>query len=198
MQNFADPTDELARRAWVTKGARFAAHRRLTRRHAWSTWAIAVLSVYIIAASLFAQFIASTVISPAVVTAGLIIASVLVLVLSLIESGRSYQLRADHLHQCAVALGRLELKCVEVAALPISDIRSVSTSRLARRYSTIIRVCPDNHDEIDFATFRLQHPEQYPLALHTRMYIRFRRELVTVGPYLVAMALPPLIVCLFA
>jgi len=198
MEDSADPITELSRRAWITKGARFAAHRRLNRRHAWSTWAIAVLSVYVIATSVFAQLAAPARVSQAVLNAGLIVASVLVLVLSLIESGRSYQLRAEHLHRCAVALGKLELSCREVAVIPPSGSKDERVSRLARRYAAILEACPDNHEEIDFATFRSQQSNTYGITFVGRMFVWLRREGVTTGPYLIAMALPPTIVYILA
>lgn len=198
MQEPPDPITELRRRAWITSGCRFAAHRRLNRQQVWSTWAVAILSVYVIAGSIFAQIIGQVGVSQAVVNLGLIVTSVLVLVLSLIESGRNYQLRADHLHRCAEALRKVELGCLEIITLPLGPERDKRVSRLARRYSVIIESCPDNHNDIDFATFKSQHRDDYKTSWLRRSWIRFRRDLITTGPYLGAMALPLLIVYLLA
>lgn len=198
MKDSPEPIKELARRAWITKGARFAAHRRLLRRHAWSTWAVAVLSIYVITASVFGQLTISTRISQSVLNAGLIVASILVLVLSLIEAGRGYELRADHLHRCAVALGRLELMCREAIASSSSATNDEITARLAQRYTAILEECPDNHDEIDFATFRSQHVAEYGVSAGGRVAIWLWREGVTTVPYIAAIALPPIIVYILA
>lgn len=189
-----DSATGLSRKIWVTRGCRFAAHRRLNRRHVWSTWAIAALSVYVIAASIFAQFIPQTTLSPAVLNAGLIVASVLVLVLSLIEAGRSYQLRAEHLHRCAVDLGKLESKVVELQSLPLATGRADQIARLSRRYAATLEACPDNHEKLDYDTFRAEHRKDYEISWATRIGMWLFRELHTVGPYVLAILTPPALV----
>ncbi len=190
----SDPAADLSRRIWITRGCRFAAQKRLNSRHVWSTWATAVLSVYIIAASVFAQFLPQSALSQSVLNAGLIVASVLVLVLSIIEGGRGYQLRAERLHRCAVDLGKLESRLVVLQSIPPGTLRNSQIARLVRRYVEAIEACPDNHETLDYDSFRAQHPEDFAMSWGSRSRIWFVRQLHTVGPYALAIAAPPTLV----
>lgn len=185
-----DPVAELARRVWITKGARFAAHRRLMRKSNWSTWAMAVLSTYIIAASLLLPGLLRVDVHQ-VRDAILAAASILVLALSLIEGSHQYALRAARLHECAVRLGALELRVMALQATkapPTADLQL-----LQRKYVLVLESCPDNHNRVDFDTFRAQHYATYSLGRLARIGIWLRTEVHTVGPYLGAMLLPPLL-----
>lgn len=191
-QPLTDPVAEVIRRAWVTKGARFAAHRRLTRKHIWSTWAISLLSTYVIAGSLIgARYLDLS--DRSALDIDLVITSLLVIVLSLIEASRNYQLRAERLHASGMALGRLEVLLREVQAMPHSPRRAKRASLLVRRYPRLIEGCPDNHDEIDFDTFRARQPTNYPMSRRERCWITIRRHAVTIGPYFVAILVPPIL-----
>lgn len=188
-----DPIAELARRVWVTRGSRFAAHRRLLRKAAWSTWAIAVLSTYIIGASLLGPFLLPTGALPVFLNSALVVASVLVIVLSLIETAQSYPLRASRLHDCAVRLGALELTVTALASPVTASSIKDDLPTLQERYFAILAACPDNHTDLDFDAFRLQHHSDYKIKVAERITIWLRIQANTVGPYLAAMLVPPLL-----
>ncbi len=67
---------------------------------------------------------------------------------------------------------------------------------LAGEYNRILQSCPDNHDNVDFDIFRIQHPKDFPMLLLHRWFLWWRSQLQIVGPYLVAMVAPPLVVLL--
>lgn len=192
-----DLIKELKRRAWQTSGARFAAHRRLSRKHIWSTWAVAVLSIYVIAGSLFGSFVSQSPDQRNIVNVGLVVTSILVLVLSLIESSMAYPLRAERLHACAVELTGLELEGIEVAALHPSLEREGRVTQLRRRFEAIKKACPENHHVIDWEMFQAGHPKHFKIGLLKVIRIRVENEIATVGWYVLAMITPLVPIVLF-
>ena len=179
---------ELKARCWKTRGARFAAHRRLTRRHAWSTWAISMLSVYLIAGSAVALLVEGE--SARAVNVFLLSASVLVLVLSLIEASMAYQIRAERLHACAVALTDLELELVEVAGQDAGAARDARVVGARERYARITKECPENHSEADYDAFRARHRKDFQIGWWRATSWRLQSEVSTWGAYLVAIFSP--------
>jgi hypothetical protein len=187
-----DVLKELKRRVYVTKCARFAAHRRLSYQERWSTLSVAVLSVYLIAGTIFEPLLGGAGSHGAAVTGGLAVASILVLVVSLIEASQHYAMRADRLHRCGMELGKLELDLLEgMNALSDAAVREVM-SRGSRRYDEILQMCSENHEVIDHEAVKLQHTDLYDLSWWKKISIAIRLRWARCGPYLLAMALPPI------
>ena len=166
----------LAEKIWVTKGARFNAHRRLNAKHYSSLTATALMSVYVVFLQLVPMFLGSAAAGLDERTLSLLTSflAIAILVLSLLEQGKSYQLRAERLHMCGMALNRLydelENERAQVPAVPASLLDDIS-----QRYHEALRSVPENHDPIDNDVFRAQHREHFKvgrLAL-TRTYVSY-------------------------
>jgi hypothetical protein len=188
-----DSVDELAKRIWITKGARFAAHRRLAAMHAWSTAAIAILSAYLL--------IATIVISSSAVMLsehqrdlldlGVTGVALLVLVLSLLEGGRNYLVRAERLHDCAVELGALEQRVILAGHNPEPHQRLAASSVLSEEYHRLLTRCRENHDPLDNQCFRCDHAVVFPCSRWTLLKARGTLMWRSRGPFALAIILPP-------
>jgi len=198
MDDASDVGRDLVTRIWVTKGARFLAHRRLSTIHAWSTAAVAILSAYLLIASLI---VSSTAVPLSehqraqlnLVTTGM---ALVVLVLSLLEGSRNYLLRAERLHSCAVELGAIEQR-VRLAQ-EISDhagrLKVIAT--LSEDYHNALVRCGENHLPVDNSRFRCDHPKDFPCSKWTAFKARSNYMWYSRGPFALAIVVPPIALAL--
>lgn len=188
---------ELDERIWKTKGARFNAYRRLTKRHQLSYLATAFMSVYVV------FFALASVVLPrgaghldgpqlSLATAFMAIA---ILVINATEYFKSYQLRGDRLHRSAMDLSELydELRMLVVASGPDEVIPQEKLQSVDRRYHEILKSVPDNHDPGDYELLKAQYPEDFKLTRFQVGSIRVREFLRIGGWYYGALVLPPLL-----
>lgn len=140
---------------WTTKGARFNAHRRLLARHKSSTKALAVLSIYVIAASigsLVVQFepVFARTYSRALpaIGAGTIVVSVFILVQSLLDSAQNYQLRAHQMLRCGEKLSSLYNRLS--AKRNMRQIGPEEYLLHVEEYDRILQDYSENHEDIDY------------------------------------------------
>jgi hypothetical protein len=144
---------KLLDKIWATKGARFNAHRRLLGKNSASQFALAVLSIYAIAAS-----VSGLVLPPAkypkllpAMNAGTIVASVFILVQGLLESAKDYRLRAHQMLRCGEKLS--ELYNIISAHRSIKDLSKNSYIDSVHKYSQILADYSENHADIDYHLF---------------------------------------------
>jgi len=147
----------LLDKVWTTKGSRFNAHRRLLGKHSASQFALAVLSIYAIAAS-----VATLVLSPEkypnllpAMSAGTIVASVFILVQSLLESAKNYQLRAYQMLRCGEKLS--EMYNVLSAERDLGIVTQERYLAAVETYSEILADYSENHSDIDYLLFTAHH-----------------------------------------
>lgn len=155
--------EKLAKKMWKTKSCRFNAHSRLKRQNLLSTISISVASLYITAAS-----IAS--LSPdsfGIVNVNLLsfiscIASILVIIISIIENGAEYSKNAHEMHMC----GREVNKIYDL--LRISQrMNSISEEKLSdytSQYHMIIEKYPQNHSDADVAKLKIDNKAEFDLS----------------------------------
>ncbi len=147
----------LQTKIWQTSGARFNASRRLQNRERLSIASISGLAVLGIAISVAPSVIG---VPTDPVQAGLyaflgVAIGLSVLVISLIDSGGRFSIRAERLHDNARDLSalrnKMELVIVDPKHTPgqIEEIRS--------DYEKLVRECPFNHSEADRNRFLAQH-----------------------------------------
>lgn len=170
-----DRASELAQKIWVTKGARFNAYRRLNGKHYSSLTATALMSVYVVFLQLVPALLPANTIhrDPGTLTLLTAFLAIAILVLSLLEHGRSYQLRAERLHQCGQELNELyddfENKRQASATVSPSLLDEISNS-----YHRILKSVPENHDPIDNDMFRAQHSDDFNVGWFRALGIRVR------------------------
>jgi hypothetical protein len=191
----ADSAEDLVRRIWITRGARFVAHRRLATMHAWSTAAIAILSAYLLIASIVMSNdgVGISAAGRSLVNLGLTGVSLLLLVLSLLEGSRNYLLRSERLHDCAVELGALEHKATLVKEYRDIAERTAAVAQLSEEYHSVLARCRENHDPLDNECFRCDNRAHFACSIWMRLRARLLYQWCTRGPFLLAIMLPPLI-----
>ena len=161
-ENLQRAASELLEQIRITKGSRFNAHRRLLGKHIASQFALAVLSIYTIAASIATLVLPSAQypnLLPAM-SAGTIVASVFVLVQSLLESAKNYQLRSHLMFKCGEKLSMLYNECR--ATINVGAFGEIAYLGFVESYGGILADYSENHSETDYNLFVLSRSRHKP------------------------------------
>jgi hypothetical protein len=191
----------LLDKVWTTKGARFNASRRLLGKHSASQFALAVLSIYAIAASVSTLVLAPDKypkLLPAM-SAGTIVASVFILVQSLLESAKNYQLRAYQMLRCGEKLS--ELYNILSAKRDLGIVSEEEYISAVERYSEILADFSENHSDLDYLLFVAVHRRSGAspqLRWLTARWRSFKNLLQMWGSSSVYIAAPPAAIFLAA
>lgn len=150
---------DLRLKAWRTAGARYNASRRLKRREWVSTCSLAFLSALSVAVA-FSQKVYAKSGTPlddylSVMAMGL---GVLLLVISLLEWGAGYGVRAEGLFKNAELLTNFQLKAaLTLEAMSTGTVVGVlEIDALRIEYEAVKDRCTTNHQPIDDALFRAE------------------------------------------
>ena len=176
----SDRARDLAEKIWITKGARFNAYRRLNAKHHLSLTSTALMSVYVVFLHLGPALVPTETIrlDPGALTLLTAFLAIAILVLSLLEHVRSYQLRAERLHQCGQALNelydRLENRRRSETGTPPPLLDEIS-----EEYHRILKSIPENHDPIDNDLFRAQHRHHFGICILKTLGFRVKHTVFT-------------------
>ena len=153
-KNYADELDD---RMWKTKGSRFNKYRRYKIKHKTSLFTISIITLYVFVINLIGY-------CPDVVFSGIkshlipflsMILSILILILSLLEASRNYQIKSERLHNCAIEITNLygDLKILKDS----EKVDHGVLSDINKKYKYILEKYPENHDPIDYELFKASH-----------------------------------------
>lgn len=158
-----DPSGAFAEKVWITAGARFNAYRRLNGRYYGSLVTTGLMSVYVIVLQLGPQLLPENTMPIAGGTLTLLTTflAIAILVLSLLEHGRGYQVRAERLHQSGMALNRLR---DELENSHSDGAGAISLVEVVERYHEMIAGTCENHEPIDNKLFRAQQHEHFGMS----------------------------------
>ena len=145
--------DQLAATMRIVKAARFNAAERLERKQAASLFTQSMVALYFVGLSVWQAVYAAQIDEPAnrLYTFISIVSSVFTLILGLLEALNDYQMKAHHLHNCALAVSELaqELKIMRPEnPLAVQEFR--------RRYNEVLKACPVNHNRLDYLHAKLE------------------------------------------
>lgn len=162
--------ENLEKKIWKTRGARFNAHRRMRLNNLYSTLSVTFLTVSIIAMNL-CIFLPENQAKGTLVTILTIGLSVFVLAISQVIATREYGLRAINFHKCGCELSALldELNILKIRKTVSED----KLKQLYEKYENILMKYDNNHSEIDVKRFKSQYPE-YPLSRLQKFSICFQ------------------------
>lgn len=174
------------KKIWRTIGARFNAYRRLQRRQNASIFSISILSVYLTAEA----FIPEGTLPPEAEKwrkAFVVLSAVFILILSLLEARKSYELKAERLHKNAIELNQLY------------DTFKISSSEDEKKkkiedYHGLIVSCPENHEPCDDALFRASRGDDFGIGCCKAVCIKTANFIHTYWLYATLVLLPPLAV----
>lgn len=151
-----DLAKSFDRHLWITKGARFNAYRRLMRKNYASIFTISILTFY----SLVLALVPWNDICPEqekLIPTISVSVSIFILILSLLEVAKGYEVKAERLHQNAMALNGLYDE-FEISEKNSSDLKTFN-----ERYHTLLQGCSENHNPCDSRFFQSEHPHEFKL-----------------------------------
>jgi SMODS and SLOG-associating 2TM effector domain family 5 len=171
---------DLLYRMNVTKGSRFNASKRLEGRDRRMALLIALASAVVIALT----FMSTAYRLPPAVVSDLnvvtMVASVLILAVSLIQYSNDDAVNAEQHHRCGLEVNELrgQLQAMQ------QSISEENLREFARRYSHILDKYSVNHDLVDYDRYRLDHPDVFKLSLIEKLFINLRSLTQTQWPNL--------------
>jgi hypothetical protein len=207
MTDVSGAAANLERRAWVTAGARFNACQRLLNRASLAVWAVSLMAVYTIALSLATVTIECLAKPPILIWASLVtvMLSLLVLVISIIESMREHS-RVAYIHH-STALRIREIHNAVEAARMAGTLDLAGLDHWRGEYDGALREAQLNHSDIDVVRFELERmidrsSAPYP-PLNRRKCITKRSKYILLwlreyAAYLGCILVPPVAVLLMA
>ena len=161
---------DLLYRMDVTKGSRFNASKRLEGRERRMALLIALASALVIALT----FMSTAYRLPAAVVSDLnvvtMVASVLILAVSLIQYSNNDAVNAEQHHRCGLEINELRGQ-LQALKEPVSED---NVREFARRYAHILDKYSVNHDLVDYDRYRLDHPALFKLSLIEKLFIHAR------------------------
>jgi hypothetical protein len=153
------PQGKLLSDLKVTAGCRFNASARLRRRDKSSNVLVSVYSALLICISVatFALPLGSNVIRYA--SFGGIVASILLLVMSMKNFAHQFAVEAEQMHRCALEIN--ELRRLMLARIAASGgLKSIED--YSKTYNAILQKWSVNHTEEDYLRYKYKHKWEFP------------------------------------
>jgi SMODS and SLOG-associating 2TM effector domain family 5 len=153
--------DELLHKLWTTKAVRFEASKRLTERDHASRLSIAVLSVYVIGATVVELLLRlqHREVHPMLFSFVGVVAPVLIIVIEGHEGAKHYRVRADRMHRSAHQMQKLHdrlARLIKTSKVTLGDLETMEG-----KYHKIMDDFDEHHEDIDYATVRASHPLRF-------------------------------------
>jgi hypothetical protein len=146
---------------WRTRGARFNAARRMHLKNILSTFSISVLACWGIALPIIQKVYG---IPPGSAiddhyTFVSIVASLFVLIISLLEGAQAYGVKQEHFDLCAKRLGEISSEFELLIATAGVDHGKLASAiaKATEQYHRVLSECAENHEPIDDTLFLAQH-----------------------------------------
>jgi hypothetical protein len=162
--------DELLRDLKTTKGARFNAAKRLEGRDSKMALLVALASSLVIALTVLPYFYKLPTIVAADLSVATLIASVLILAISLFQYSASDAVIAQQHHRCALEVNEIRHELRNKA----DTIGDVELAALSTKYGHVLSRYSTNHDDLDFNKYQIEHPVEHPMSAFEQFRIRVR------------------------
>ena len=142
----------------VTKGSRFNAAERLRRRDRRNTIIVSFASAYVIVLTVIPITFHVPEYINSMITVAIILFSIIILIYSLIQYSSGDPVKAEQNHRCALEINALRRR---LSFLPHITFDNLSV--YAKEYDDILQRYNVNHEPVDFETYKIEHPAEYPL-----------------------------------
>lgn len=174
--------EELSHKLWSTKGARFYAHKRLSKVTDLSTISLSFLTAYLIILGLLSvyQVAKPSIISDNAVAFGSTALSILLLVFSQSEAAKEYKVKSLQFHDCALKIAALynDLKIYQTLGERTPEITADVCRDISSKYQSILDKYP-NHESIDFSIHKAENKAFYNLSEWDVLSVRIKYYLKT-------------------
>lgn len=193
--------EELNHKIWCTKGTRFNADSRFKKKSKLSNISISIISAYLIIASLFSVYNINQNSDDNIINYLVTALSILLLVVSMHENNQNYKLKAYNFHSCGLELGEIYNRLRTFKTLEGEKNESEIAefcSEINDKYQMILNKY-DNHDDIDYNTFRIKNLDYFGEEFENKEEInKIKRDLQLniYAWYLSMIILTPLIIIL--
>jgi len=193
--------EELNHKIWCTKGTRFNADSRFKKKSKLSNISISIISAYLIIASLFSVYNINQNSDDNIINYLVTALSILLLVVSMHENNQNYKLKAYNFHSCGLELGEIYNRLRTFKTLEGEKSESEIAefcSEINDKYQMILNKY-DNHDDIDYDTFRIKNLDYFREEFENKEEInKIKRDLQLniYAWYLSMIILTPLIIIL--
>lgn len=159
-----------------TRGCRFNASRRLNNQYQFSITSISILSVFGIAIPIIQNNIDTTKCSNinTLYTLVSILLSIFILVLSLLEGSKNYQVKAERLHINAVEISSVYHQLEQLRDIPTKEEIEQKLKDINKKYDKLIRICPENHEPDDYLLFQAQYNENCKISRLRSTYLKIK------------------------
>lgn len=163
---------ELDTRIWKTKGSRYNKSRRYKNKNRFSSGCISILTIYVLSITIadYTKICSLLVSNHEIVTFLTIILSILILVISLHESSRGYELKAERLYNCGNELTMLYNRLRQISLT--NSCNDESLNKINTEYEEIISKYRENHDPCDYSLFQAEHYKDFNLCWFEAVLIR--------------------------
>lgn len=141
----------------VTKGSRFNAAERLRRRDRRSTTIVSFASAYVIVLTIIPIIFHVPDFIGSLITVAIVVFSIVILTFSLIQYSNGDPVKAEQHHRCAMEINALRRR---LRSLPAVDFETLAS--YADRYDEILQRYSVNHEVVDYETYKIEHPEEFP------------------------------------
>lgn len=161
---------EIKTKIWKTKCSRFNASRRLEIQYMLSVTSISIISVLCIAISIVQNTLDLSACPNVDKFYSLvsILFSIFILILSLLEGSKNYQVKAERLHTNAVDISDVYEKITYIKKCKIdkehkdkSNQIEKEINRICKEYNALIKSCPENHSSDDYLLMQAQHYKDF-------------------------------------
>ena len=174
------PEEHKLRAMRVTAAARFNAAHRLRRHERASLFSISFCSLAVVIISMLEPFGVTLSVPEGAVNLSLAGVSLIILVVSLLVSGRKYGERAEQMHQGAVEINAISRRLD--TAIAKSDQNAIE--QLSEDYEAVLKV-HENHEHLDYRVARIRrYPTFYEIDLKEKIACWVMSQL-DVAPHLV-------------
>lgn len=189
--------EELNYKIWSTKGARFKADKRLKTKAKLSTISLAIISAYLIIASLISVYNLGNGNNENITSYVITALSILLLVVSQFENSQEYKLNAKIFHDCGLELSELynELRIFKTLKKNPSDYESNRfTKNLSERYQAVLKNY-QNHSPIDYDMFQISNLDYFDKITESQIKkIKRRYNWEIYGWYTIMIVLTPILI----
>jgi hypothetical protein len=186
---------DLKHKMWATKGTRFQAAERLKTKSRYSALSISLLSAYLIIFGLLSVYnlYSDQNIPPNLIPFSITTVSIFLLVFTLFENAKNYDVRAIHFHNCGLKIARLHNAITNYKSYRESDTDEKKLAfcvEMQDKYQTILERY-ENHLQIDNKIFKTNHTDYYDyikwdyivyVKMQEWLELYFFFILITVGP----------------
>jgi hypothetical protein len=189
--------EELNYKIWSTKGARFKADKRLKTKAKLSTISLAIISAYLIIASLISVYNLGNGNNENIMSYVITALSILLLVVSQFENSQEYNLNARIFHDCGLELSELynELRIFKTLKKNPTDYETNRFSEnLSERYQTVLKNY-QNHSPIDYDMFQISNLDYFDKISESKIKkIKTRYNWEIYGWYTIMIVLTPILI----